>query len=809
METIWQDLKYAARILRKNPGFSAIAIVALALGIGANTAIFSVADAFLLKPLPFHDLDRLAMVLELRPNQTQDTNSAAPATYFDWQAKSQSFEKMAAYSWDEMNLTGEGVPEKVQGFSVSPNFFDILQVAPSLGRTFRAEEDQPGHEQEALLSHGLWERRFGGDPRVLGKIAKLDGKSYTIIGVMPKEFDFPKTAQLWVPLVIPEKERTSRAARSLLPLARLKPGVTVEQAQAEMRAIAAQIGEQYPETNRGWSVRVIPLRLFVVGDLTQQYTLLLMGAVGFVLLIVCANVANLQFARASGRQKEVAVRAAMGASRWRIVRQLLTESVLLALGGSVLGLLFANWSIALILGNMPPDVAKWISGWQQISLDTRALVFTVLVAVAAGVVSGVAPALKSSQPDLESALREGGRGGSGNRSTHRLRSLLVVAQVSLALILMVGAGLMVKGFRSLITVHQSLAPESVLTMQLNMPDTDRYKAPQQRDAFYEQAMAQLGSIPQVQSAAVMTFVPFSDSFSERSFTLEGRPIEKEQPIALYECVSPEFFRMMKIPLRSGRLIDDRDAHEATPTVVISENMARMYWPGEDPVGRRLRIGPEAPDNPWLTIVGVAGDFKYQWIRSAPEMVLYRPYLQAARSFATIALRVSGDPAGIVDTVRQRVAAADPDLPLYEMKTLATVMHESTMGLAYIAVMLGVIGLLGLVLSAVGVYGVMAYAVNERTHEFGIRMALGAAPGNVLRLALRRGVVLTVTGFAVGLPLAIALARLLASLIYGVSASDAQTLILTSLLLAVVAGVACYVPAHRAMRVDPMVALRYE
>ena len=809
METMWQDLKYAARILRKNPGFSAIAIVALALGIGANTAIFSVADAFLFKPLPFHDLERLVMVLELRPHQTQDTNSVAPATYFDWQANGRSFEKMGAYSWNEMSLTGEGAPEQVEGFSVSPNFFEILQAGPALGRTFRPEEDQPGHEQETLLSYGLWQRRFGGDPQVVGRTVRLDSKTYTVIGVMPKDFDFPKIAQLWVPLVIPEKDRNSRTARSLLPVARLKPGVTAEQAQAEMRAIEGQIGEQYPETNRGWSVRVIPVRLFIIGDLTQQYTLLLLGAVGFVLLIVCANVANLQFARAAGRQKEVAVRAAMGASRWRIVRQLLTESVLLALGGSVLGLLFADWAIVLILGNMPPDVAKFIGGWDQIHLDARALVFTIVVAVAAGVASGLAPALKSSQPDLESALREGGRGGSGNRSTHRLRSLLVVAQVSLALILMVGAGLMVKGFKSLVNVHRNLAPESVLTMEMNLPRTDGYKTQQQRNAFYEQAVAQLRTIPQVQSAAVLTSLPFSNSFGERNFTVEGRPAEGEQPTALYECVNPDFFRMMNVPLRGGRLIDDRDAQDATPTVVISENMARTYWPGEDPVGRRLRIGAEAPDNPWLTIVGVVGDLKYQWIRSAPEMVLYRPYLQAARYYSTVALRVAGDPTAIVDTVRQRVAGVDPNMPLYEVKTFASVMHESTMGLAYVAVMLAVIGLLGLVLSAVGVYGVMAYAVNERTHEFGIRMALGAAPSDVLRLALRRGVVLTATGFAVGLPLAIALARLLASIIYGVSASDAQTLILISLTLAIVAGVACYVPAHRAMRVDPMVALRYE
>jgi putative ABC transport system permease protein len=809
METLWQDLKYGARMWRKNPGFAAVAILALALGIGANTAVFSVADAFLLKPMPFRDLEHLVMVLELRPHETQDTNSTSPVIYADWQAKSRSFEKMSAFAWNEVNLTGQGVPEKIQGFNVTASFFDLLETRPALGRTFLAGEDQPGQEIEVVLSHGLWVRRFGADANVLGRTVRLDNKAYTIIGVMPKEFNFPRTAEAWMPLALDAKQRTDRRARFIEPVARLKSDVTPEQAQVEMRTIAQQMAEQFPQSNRGWSARVIPLRTFSIGDLTQKYTLLLLGAVGFVLLIVCANVANLQFARAAGRQKEVAVRAAIGASRSRLVRQLLTESVVLALGGAALGLLIANWAISLILQAMPPDVAKWIEGWDRIHLDARALAFTIGVALIAGIVAGLAPALRSSQPDLEATLKEGGRGGSFGRSAHRLRSVLVVTQVSLALILMVGAGLMVRGFRNLISVQQHLAPQSILTMQAGLPDSDRYKTPQQRDEFYEQALAQLRTIPQVQSASVTSSVPFSDSFSPRNFFLEGRPQEGDEPTALYQCVNPDYFSMMNIPLRSGRLIDDRDAREATPTVVVSENLARHYWPGGDAVGHRLRIGPEAPDNPWLTIVGVAGDLKYQWIHSAPEMVLYRPYLQAARSYATFALRVSGDPALIVAGARTKVAAVDPDIPLYDVKPLAQVIHESTVGLGYVAVMLAVIGALGLLLSAIGVYGVIAYAVNERTHEFGLRMALGAGRGDVLRLALKRGVILTVVGFGIGLPVALGLAKLMASLIYGVGAGDILTLAETCLLLAAVAGVACYIPAHRAARVDPMVALRYE
>ena len=810
MGILLQEIRYALRMLRKTPGFTAIAVIALALGIGANTAIFSVAEAFLFKPLPFADLRRLVMVMEVVPHEPDATNSVAPATYLDWKAQSGSFEQMGGYVWNEMNLTGEGVPEKIEAVNVSANFFDILRGRAAMGRTFREGEDQPGKDGEVVLSHGLWARQFGSDPKIIGKTVHLDNQSYEVVGVMPRQFDFPKPAELWMPLAFTAADRADRARRYVEPMARLKPGVTLDEAQAEMRGIEQRLATEFPETNRGWGVRVMSLRQYVIGDLTERFTLLLLGAVGFVLLIVCANVANLQFARASGREREIAVRLALGAGRGGIVRLLLTESVLLALAGALPGLWLASVAVDVILKAMPADVAKFIGGWEQIQLDSGAIVFTVCVAVLAGVVAGLAPALRSSRPDLEESLKESGRGNSAGRAMHRMRDGLVVAQVSLALVLMSGAGLMVKGFSSLLAVHQNIEPAHILMMHMNLPDTDRYKTAQQVAAFYDEALRQFSAIPQVQSAAALTSPPYSNNYSARSIEIEGRvSAQSDKPTALYEVVSPDFFPMMKVPLREGRLFDSRDTLEAPQAVIISANLAQRYWPGESAVGRRIRFASAREGDTWMTIVGVVGEVNYVWLHSGPKQEVYRPYTQAGRHFSSFALRVSGDPTQFADTVRRKIAAVDPDLALYDVKTLAQVMHESTIGLAYPAVMMAVTGLLGLILSAVGVYGVLAYAVGERTREFGIRLALGAVPGGILRLVFRRGARLTLAGVAIGIPGAIALAHLLAGLLFGVKADDVPTFLGISLLLAGIAALACWLPARRAAHTDPMVALRYE
>src|SRR5712664_2211463 len=486
-----------------------VCLAALALGIGANTAMFSVAEAFLLHSVPFENPDRIVALVNVRPQQNLDRNGVAPATYLDWQKQAKSFGEMSAYAWDEVNLTGNREPEKVQGFDVTANFFGLLGVQPKMGRTFLPEEEQPGKEQEIILSYGLWERRYASDPNILNKIVKVDGKSFTIVGVMGKGFDFPMPAEAWMPLALTVKQRSERNSRYIWVLGKLKPDTSVKQAVAEMSGLAQREAAAYPDTSKGWQLRVLPVREFATSDLTRQYTLLLMGAVGFVLLIACADVANVQFARVSGRQKELAVRAAMGASRWRIVCQLLTESILLALLGSAAGLLFAQWDITLILAHMPADVAKFVAGWKTISLDTNAFLFTLAIALFSGILAGIAPALLTSRTNVSETLKESGRGSSAGRARHRLRNALVVAEISLSLVLLVGAGLLVKNFTALIDVNEKYHPESILTMNLSLPEL-QYKAQPGRVSFHEQVLQRLSSLPNVQSAAIVTHVPYAN-----------------------------------------------------------------------------------------------------------------------------------------------------------------------------------------------------------------------------------------------------------------------------------------------------------
>jgi putative ABC transport system permease protein len=812
MGTIGQDIRYGVRMLVKHRLATLVCIVALALGIGANTAMFSVAEAFLLHPVPFENSDRVVALVDSRPAQGIDRNSVAPVTYLEWKTQAHSFNEMGAYVWDSINLTGDRQAEKAQGFAVSANFFDLLGVHPQTGRTFLPEEEQVGKDQVIILSYGLWERRYASDPQILGKKLKVDGKTFEIVGVMPKGFDFPKPAEAWVPLSFNAEQRAIRDSRYLWVLAHLKPDVSVVQAAAEMRTITAQQAEAYPDAYKGWNLRVLTIPKFATDDLTRQYTFLLLGAVGFVLLIACADVANVQFARVTGRHKELAVRTAMGASRTRIIRQLLTESVLLSLAGAALGLILAMWWVFLIVNHMPPEVGRFIAGWNTISLDTNAFLFTLAIAIASGIVSGIAPAWLHSQTNISETLKESGRGASTGPSRHRLRSVLAIAEIALALMLLVGAGLLVKGFRALIVVHENFRPASVLTLSLDLPE-EQYKEEPGRVAFHEQVLQRLAAIPHVQSAALATYVPYANGGGTglSPFTIEGRAPEErgETNSTIVETISPNYFRLMNIGLREGRELKDSDGDGALPVTDISRNLATRYFPGENPIGKKIKIGKADADGPWMTIVGIVDDVHYTWFDKREWPTIYRSYRQTPPFYNSLVLRTDGDPMTLIPAVRSAVAAVDPNLPLFDVLPFNRVITNSIVGIAYVAAMMAILGVIALVLASVGIYGVMSYSVGERTHEIGVRMAMGATSKDVQKLILRNGMFLTIVGMAIGLPLALGLAYALSSLLFGVKVADPFAFVGLPLLLAGVATLACYLPARRAVRMDPLTALRYE
>jgi putative ABC transport system permease protein len=810
MRSLWQDVKFGLRVLWKSPGYTALAAAALALGIGANTAIFSVADAFIYQAVSFPHLDHLALLYETLPQQGITENDVAPGVYEDWKAQNHSFREMAAYEWDTVNLSGNNsLPEQAWGFRVTPNLFDMLGVKPMLGRKFTNDEAVPGHDQEVVLSFRTWQERYGADPAILGKTIRIDSKSTTVIGVMPKNYDYPLPAQLWLPLAMTGAEKQARSNHALHVLGLLRPGVSIEQANAELTMIQQRLVQRYPQTDKGWGARVVEMRTHMSSDMTRQYILLLVVAVGFVLLIACANVANLQFARATRRQREIALRTALGAGRWQLVRQLLIESVLVSLVGAWAGLFLAWWSIRLILAYMPATAARYIAGWDKIGLDSRAFLFALGIAVAAGILAGLVPAIESSRPDMNETLKEGGRGGTSGRTRQRLRSIFVVAEIALSLVLLIGAGLLVKGFRALLGINQNFAPKTLLTMTIDLPKS-RYGDAAKRANFYQQALNQLSTMPGVRLAALATNIPDGNSSFLASFSIQDHPTPPgEHPLAYWQVVNPDFFRALHISLIKGRFFAQTDGLDSPPVAIISQSLATRYFPGQDPIGRQIKFGNESYDAPWATIVGIVSDVKYQWLDRQMIPALYEPYTQAARADTYFMVRTSGDPNSLVATARQRIAAIDPDLPIYDVQPLDGVISDAMVGLGYVAVMMAVLGVIALVLACVGVYGVMSFSVAERTHEIGIRMALGAQRGEVLRLVLRHGLLLAGIALAIGLPLSLGLSRLLASLVFGVSATDPLTFVAVSALLLLVAIAACYFPARRAMRVDPVIALRYE
>ncbi len=810
MDTLWKDIKFGWRAIIKSPGFTAIAVIALALGIGANTAIFSIADAFLLKPLNIPDPEHLVIVGAVRPGATSDINSVSAADFADWKQQTKSFAGMGGFQWDEVSLTGAGLPEKVQGFRVTSNLFELCSERPLYGRTFLPEEEQPGHDGVVVIGQKLWERRFGADPRIIGQEVHLDGRPYTVVGIMSRTFDFPQLAELWVPMAFTPQQWTDRKSHVMWPVAKLGPGSTIASANVEMKAIAQRFSDAYPDSNHNWGAKVESIRIFELGDFTVQYTLMLLGAVGFVLLIVCANVANLQLVRGASRHKEMAIRMALGGSRWRLVRQLLTESVIVGLTGAALGLLFAKWAVNLVVVNMPPDVAKFIPGWYQIRMDSRAMLFTMIAGVVAGIISGLLPAFQGSRIDVNEALKEGGRSSSSGRGRHRLRNGLVVAQVTLATILVIGSGLLVRGFRTILSFNQGFQPQTILTASLNLPD-NRYTKPEQRTMFYSQVLERLGGMPGVQGAAFTSWVPYGSGGGWAQFTIEGRPWRdaSEVPTASSLAVSPNYLQLVHVPLIRGRSLTEQDTAEAPTVTLISQSMARKYWPGDDPIGHHIKVGGNDSKNPWMTIVGVVGDVKMDWESTRPLYAFYRSYKQASRTYAQLMVRSTGDPMLLAPAAGSAVAAVDPELPLVDVMPMTKVINNNIIGIAYVAVMMGVIGFMALLLAAVGVYGVMAFTVTERTFEIGVRMTFGAQPFDVLKMIIGKGLLLVGIGLGIGLPLTVGLTYYLRNLVFGIDATDPVTFIGIAVALMATAVVACWFPARRATRVDPIIALRYE
>jgi putative ABC transport system permease protein len=806
IEDFLQDIRYGLRVLIKSPIFTIVAVLSLALGIGANTAIFSVVNHLLLQPLPYPEAQKIMHIWHTPPQESfpgMSQFSVSPANYLDWKSQSESFERMAAYQGSGFSLSANDAPAPVIGAAVSSDFFAVLGVNPGQGRTFLPEEEQPGRNQVVVLSHGLWQRAFGADANLLGQTLTLESQKYTIVGIMPPGFEFPQEAELWVPLAWTDQERQLRVIHDYAVLGRLKPGVPVSKAQAELSTLSSRLEEQYPEDNKGWGAVVVPLQEDLVGDI-RQALLVLFCAVGFVLLIACANVANLMLARGANRQKEMAIRIALGAGRGRIVRQLLTESLMLASAGGLLGLLLANWGSGLLVrmsdGSLPIP--------EQIGIDQWAFGFTLLVSLAAGVIAGIAPAFQFSAADTSETLKQGtGRSG-GSSVRQGTRKALVISEVVLSIILLVGAGLMIRSFWKLQQVDPGFNTSNTLALSLGLPTT-KYPEPHQHAAFFDRVLEQVRTLPGVVSAGATTTLPLSGGGSTQPFTIEGRPagLVAEQPTAKVRYISPDYFQTMAIPLRQGRFFNEQDREKGAQVVIISETMARQFWPGESPLGKQLTPSFHLQQGP-REVIGVVGDVK-AGLDTDLTAVMYMSYKQAPRPYMTIVARTASDPQNLIPAISKAVYEVDREQALWNVRTMEQVMTASVSGRRFNMTLLMIFAGLALLLAAVGVYGVMNYSVTLRRRELGIRLALGAQPGDVLRLVLGQGLSLTLIGVGAGLAAAYALTRLMESLLYGISATDFLTFFSVSAVLLIVGLLASYLPARRATKVDPMIALRSE
>jgi putative ABC transport system permease protein len=815
MSGIFQDLRYAVRQLRKSPGFTAVAVITLALGIGANTAIFSVVNGALLHPLAFREPNRLVRVWHVPPAKNfpgMTTFSASAANYLDWQSQNQVFENMAIYSYHSFTLTGGAKPEQVDAIAASSSFFETLGVQPMLGRVFSTQEDRPGRSNVVVLSYRFWQEHFGSNADIVGHNINIDGQSFLVAGVMPPSFRFPDSAQVWTPMAWTDKERAVRGEHHYVVVARLKRGVALKQAQAEMNTISSRLEQLYPDDNKGWGAVVVSLHDDLVSDV-RPALLVLLGAVAFVLLIACVNVANLALAKTLSRRKEIAIRTALGASSARVLRQILSETVLLALAGGAIGLIYARFGVRLIMAFL----ADRLSHSVEVGLDLRVLGFTAIISILTGVIAGVLPALRLTKADVNQALKQGLGRTDSDSGGHRTRSVLVVAEVALSLVLLIGAGLMIRSFQQLHGVKPGFESHGVLTMTAAVSRA-KFPLPTQQINFFEQVLQRVRTLPGVESAGVIDDIPLNQNGSHQPIAIEGRPVVamSEQPEVDVRLISPGYMGAMRIPIVRGRDFGDTDVAGRPGAILISASMAEHFWPGEEPIGKRLTLTffPDAVRE----VVGVVGDVKLDGLdQDRPSTILYMPLGQASapstggwNSFPmTLVVRSATNPTGIVSAVTNAVHQVDREIPVRDILTMDDLVTNSISQQRFNMLLLGAFAGLALLLAAIGIYSVLSYSVKRRVQEIGIRLALGARIGDVLRMVIVEGMKPTLLGVVLGTVGALAMGHVLASLIYGVKPTDPLTFLVVAVLLAAIALFATIIPAYRAAKVDPLVALRYE
>jgi putative ABC transport system permease protein len=802
-----QDVGFALRVLRRKPAFALIVIFTLALGIGAGSAMFSIIHALLVRPFDFPQLDRLA-VIQVSDNGGEFDNGVSPRAFLDYRADAQSFENVAAFQYWDVPVSGSGEPEQVLAYQVSPGFFDIFSVKPALGRWFAPDEIDGQKENVVILSHGLWDRRYGRDPAIVGKNIIVAGASYAVVGVMPADFRFPNGGELWAPITLTPDQRKDRRSQYLGVVAKLKPGASLETANAEMRQMGERHAAAYTEDAKR-SLRVVSLVRGVTEDYTRNFIFILLGASVFLLLIACANVANLFLAHALARRKELAVRTALGAGRSRIVRQLLTEAAVLGVAGGVLALLFASWAVDLVKAAMPRATVRFIPGWDSMGVEPAVLAFSLGLGFLVGLIFGVVPALQVSRTDVNSVLKDGDRGTTSGKGTHRLRAALVIAQISLALVLLLGAGAMVKGFVRMANPARGLDGANVLTMRVTLPQAREAKPQAEIIEFERAVLERMRALPGVEGAAAVNNVPWGNNGNMRVPFPEGRVVRTEDEIPVdYRPATPGYLELLRVPRIEGRGIEDRDGAAAPRVALLSAKAAHQIWPDESPIGKRFRWAPD-DKSPWITVVGVVGDIRDRIDERGPRAAVWVPFVQGATATMYFALRTKAEPMAMARAAAQTVYAVDPNQPVVAMRTLDMVLSERLSGFRIGTSMMGGFALLALILAAVGIYGVVATLVTQRTHEIGVRMALGAQRGDVLRLIMRRGVILTAVGVILGFGMGVGLVRFLDSVLVNAVDNDAIVFVTFTTVVVMIAMFGTLVPAWRATNVDPLQALRQD